>query len=46
MIRQCAWCLKILGEVPPLKDMSVTHTICEECAKEQMKEIAKMEKAS
>ena len=39
MIRQCAWCLKIMGESPPYSDKSVTHGMCEECEKKIMKEI-------
>ena len=31
MIRQCAWCLKMLGEVAPLSDKSMTHGICKAC---------------
>lgn len=38
MIRQCAWCLKMLGEVAPLKNTSVTHGICKECEKKMMKQ--------
>lgn len=44
MIRQCAWCLKMLGEVAPLKDTSVTHGICAKCQKELMEKIEAMEK--
>ena len=32
MIRQCAWCKKILGEIEPLDNHETTHGICEECA--------------
>ena len=39
MIRQCAWCLKMMGESPPLKDKSVTHGMCEECMEKAMKEV-------
>lgn len=38
MIRQCAWCLKLLGESPPLHDKSVTHGICEICEKKFIEE--------
>ncbi len=31
MIRQCAWCRRVIGEVPPLQDDSVTHGLCPEC---------------
>lgn len=30
---QCGWCKKWLGEKEPLKDKSVTHSICEACQK-------------
>ncbi len=39
MIRQCAWCLILMGETPPYKDKSVTHGICEKCQKDMMKKI-------
>lgn len=29
----CAWCRDDLGEKEPLEDLSLTHTICAECAK-------------
>ena len=32
VIRQCAWCKKILGEIEPLDNHETTHGICEECA--------------
>lgn len=41
MIRQCAWCLKMLGEKPPYQDKSVTHTMCKECQKKMMDQIKK-----
>lgn len=44
MIRQCAWCLEILGESPPYKDTNITHGICEKCSKELMKEVEEVEK--
>jgi phage FluMu protein Com len=31
MIRQCAWCNKVLGEVEPLDNKATTHGICPEC---------------
>jgi len=37
MIRQCATCLVLMGEKAPLSDKSITHGICEECLKEQLK---------
>lgn len=42
MIRQCAWCLLLMGEVQPLKDTSITHGMCEKCEKAQIEEIRKM----
>jgi hypothetical protein len=43
MIRQCAWCLKMMGESKPLSDKSVTHGMCPECLKKMMKEVEGME---
>jgi methanogenic corrinoid protein MtbC1 len=31
MIRWCAYCQRYQGDVEPLDDISVTHTICERC---------------
>ena len=31
MIRQCAWCRRVLGQIAPLEDRSVTHGLCLEC---------------
>jgi hypothetical protein len=31
MIRQCAWCCHVLGQIPPLEDPSVTHGLCPAC---------------
>jgi hypothetical protein len=31
MIRQCAWCCRVLGEVAPLEKETVTHGLCKEC---------------
>jgi len=42
MIRQCAWCLILMGEVAPLSDTSITHGMCEECQKEMRRQIEKM----
>lgn len=39
MIIVCAWCGNTLGEKPPLKDTSVTHTICEKCFKQAVREV-------
>jgi hypothetical protein len=45
MIRQCAWCLKLLGEVEPLADTSVTHGMCDKCSDKMAKEVDAMRKA-
>lgn len=42
MIRQCAWCKKILGEIAPLRDLSVTHGMCEKCERELLKDVKAM----
>ena len=31
MIRQCAWCCRVLGHAVPLEDLSVTHSVCPDC---------------
>ncbi|MBI1831461.1 MAG: hypothetical protein HYR84_08430 [Planctomycetes bacterium] len=31
MTRLCAWCNRVLGQVAPLDDVSVTHGVCPEC---------------
>lgn len=31
MTRLCAWCCRVLGEIAPLEDASVTHGLCPEC---------------
>lgn len=36
MIRQCAWCPEILGEVPPYSDTRTTHGICRPCLVQQL----------
>ena len=43
MIRQCAWCLVMQGEVAPFKDKSITHGICKKCQKDMTKKIEQME---
>jgi len=45
MIRQCAWCLVMMGESAPLSDKSVTHGMCEKCEKKMMKEVEKMKES-
>jgi hypothetical protein len=37
MVIQCAWCKKILGEKAPVKDTSITHSICVSCMKNMKK---------
>jgi hypothetical protein len=44
MIRQCAWCLLMLGESPPYSDKSVTHGMCEKCSDKMMREVEKMQR--
>lgn len=44
MIRQCAWCQLLMGEVAPLSDKAVTHGICKNCEKKLMKEAAEVHK--
>lgn len=39
MIRQCAWCKLLLGQIAPLGDKSVSHGICKECEKKMMREM-------
>lgn len=39
MVIQCAWCLRILGEKEPKSDMSVTHSICQKCADNMVREV-------
>lgn len=39
MIRQCAWCLLLMGEVAPLHDKNITHGICTQCEKKLMGKI-------
>ena len=34
MIRQCAWCNRILGPAAPLEDASITHGVCSDCHRE------------
>lgn len=31
MIRQCAWCSDLLGQIEPLDDPTVTHGLCTSC---------------
>jgi len=38
MIRRCAWCGKDMGEKEPLDDQRVTHGICQECLKKELRE--------
>ena len=34
MTRQCAWCHLYLGQVEPVGNMAITHSICPTCAEE------------
>lgn len=38
MIRQCAYCLKLMGEKAPYYIKEVTHSICNECMIKMLKE--------
>jgi hypothetical protein len=31
MIRQCAWCLHVIGLIPPIENQAVTHGMCATC---------------
>jgi hypothetical protein len=31
MIRQCAWCRSVIGQIMPLEDTRVTHGMCSLC---------------
>lgn len=44
MIRQCAWCKRILGEKEPLDDPKVTHTICENCQEDLLGSVRSQKK--
>ena len=46
MIRQCAWCKKLMGSVPPLHDTAITHGICKECEKQLYEQIRKKKEAA
>jgi len=39
MIRICSKCGKNLGEKEPLEDKRITHTLCQKCFNETMKEM-------
>jgi hypothetical protein len=41
MIRQCAWCLKLMGQIAPLHDTSITHGICKKCNDKLMAQVGK-----
>jgi len=43
MIRQCAWCQRQIGQVPPLEDLSITHTVCEPCGQELLNDLVSMD---
>lgn len=38
MTIQCAWCKFVMGEKEPLSDMSVSHSICEMCKVEFLRD--------
>lgn len=44
MIRQCAWCKAMMGEIAPISDTRVTHGICKKCEEKMRKELTKLEK--
>jgi hypothetical protein len=31
MIRQCAWCRRVIGQRAPFEDHSITHGLCRSC---------------
>jgi hypothetical protein len=39
MIRQCAWCKAMMGEVAPIADKRVTHGICKKCEDKMRKDL-------
>lgn len=41
MVRICAWCGKVIGTKPPLKDTTETHGICDACFKEETEQVKK-----
>lgn len=43
MIRQCAWCLAMMGESWPYENKTLTHGMCEECLIKMKEKIEKME---
>lgn len=45
MIRQCAWCSRILGPSPPLQGSEITHSICPKCSKEMLAAVNSEDKA-
>lgn len=44
MIRQCSWCNRVLGEIEPLEDERITHTICENCQEDLVGSVASQRK--
>lgn len=44
MIRQCAWCKGMMGEVAPVADKRITHGICKKCEIAMKKDSAKVQK--
>jgi len=37
IIMQCAWCKKFMGELAPFKDKGISHGMCPECLKKELK---------
>ena len=37
IIIQCAWCKKFMGELAPFKDKGISHGMCPECLKKELK---------
>ncbi len=43
MLVICSWCEKFIKEKEPLRNKSISHTICEECYVRVIDEIKKLE---
>ena len=46
MIITCSWCREHMGAKAPLDDESVTHTICDDCLREQERLLSRQEVSS
>jgi hypothetical protein len=33
VIRQCAWCRRVIGHKRPFENTAVTHSVCDACAR-------------